>query len=158
MALRLFQALHSNIYRAFDYLDEEAIYQTLSQSVEGPLLDEVYQEIYRSLALQEEGGAICHVQRVDVEELRFLPERAAGPESFRVRCRWGVTGTIAHWGHVHRRLNRYEALYTVARRGEFWKLVSCQVLEHDRVVSDPQVQGAGSGPPDLLPAPREGGG
>jgi hypothetical protein len=158
VALQLFQALHSNIYRAFDYMDEEAIYETLSQSVDGQLLDEVYREVYQSLALQEEGGAICHVQRVDVEELHFRPERAAGPESYQVSCRWGVTGTIAHWGHVHRRLNRYEALYTVARRGDLWKLVACQVLQHGRVVSDTRVQGAGSGATDLLPASGGDGG
>ncbi|MCW5559537.1 MAG: hypothetical protein KIT22_17110, partial [Verrucomicrobiae bacterium] len=65
-ALAIFQPLHANIYRAFDYTTESEIYDALARSVDGPLLGKTYDDIYRSLILQEEGGALCRVKSVEL--------------------------------------------------------------------------------------------
>jgi len=41
-ALAIFQPLHANIYRAFDYTDEGEIYDALARSVDGALLARTY--------------------------------------------------------------------------------------------------------------------
>src|SRR5262249_50058723 len=63
-ALAIFQALHSNIYRAFDYTREQEIYNALARSVDGPMLDTLYNQVYSSLVLYEEGGAVSRVKSV----------------------------------------------------------------------------------------------
>jgi len=135
-AQAIFASLHSNIYRAFDYQSEEAIYETLAQSVQGSLLPEIYRKIYRSLILQEEGGAICKVQKVQI-----LGSEVLGPESearrdaatFRVACRWRVHGIVEHWGHVHRRVNQYAAVYTLAPSEGAWKFSDVRITALERV-------------------------
>ena len=63
-ALGIFATLHSNIYRAFDFNNESDIYDVLSKSVDGPLLDKVYTEIYQSLIAREQGGAVARIKSV----------------------------------------------------------------------------------------------
>lgn len=58
-AVDLFTALHRNVYRAFDYKTESDIYDVLAQSVDGDLLDQVYNEVYQSLILRDQGGAVA---------------------------------------------------------------------------------------------------
>ena len=48
-AITIFETLHQNIYRAFDYTSQSDIYDALAQSVDGPLLDRMYTDIYQSL-------------------------------------------------------------------------------------------------------------
>jgi len=129
----VFETLHRNIYRAFDYDEEEKIYDTLAQSVRGDLLDRIYLEVYRSLILQDQGGAVCTIQKTEVldSEVEF-PSDPKAPW-FSVLCRWRVYGKVGHWGHTHRRVNEHEARYTVSRDGEEWKIAAVEVLEQKRV-------------------------
>ena len=60
----IFTPLPRDIYRAFDYVEEGEIYDALARSVQGDLLDELYQQVYRSLIMHEEGGAVSRVQAV----------------------------------------------------------------------------------------------
>lgn len=137
-ALELFRSLHANIYRAFDYTDEGAIYDALAQSVDGPMLETIYNDIYQSLILREEGGAVCKVQRVTVDEAAVLDAPAdeqAEPEAgaYRVRAEWTVDGLVQHHGHTHGRTNAFEAVYTVAPRGGSWRIVDAEILDQRRI-------------------------
>lgn len=139
-ALEIFRPLHANIYRAFDYTSEEEIYQALSRSVTGEILDGLYNEIYRSLIMQEEGGAVSRVQSVtpiatEVVSIGTLPER--GDVSFTVRNRWQVEGYVYHWGHSHTRLNEYLAEYTVIEDEAGWRIAGSRSLEQFRVDAAP---------------------
>ena len=51
-----------NIYGAFDAASEDEIYDLLATSVDTALLDELYGEIYESLILRSEGGAVCRIE------------------------------------------------------------------------------------------------
>ena len=53
-----------NVYRAFDFRDEERIYDTLALSVSGDLLEQIYLETRRGLELQSQGGARAKVKEV----------------------------------------------------------------------------------------------
>jgi hypothetical protein len=132
-AVEIFKVLHANIYRAFDYESEDDVYGTLAQSVGDQLLYEVYKEVYGSLILRDQGGAMCTIDNVETLSAN-LADGAEGSElSFRVFCHWRVSGTVAHWGHIHRRINEYKALYTVARLQGAWKIVDVRVKEQSRI-------------------------
>ena len=139
-ALAVFESLHRNIYRAFDHDSESAIYDTLAQSVGGSELEKIYGNIYQSLIMEEQGGAVARVRATDILEKKVVPEPERGPEAgkegFHVRCRWRVHGQVRHWGHSHNRTNEFEAIYAVAPRAGAWKIVGSRVLQQERLPDD----------------------
>ena len=135
-AVDIFSTLHANIYRAFDYDNEDDIYDTLSQSVARSMLYEIYADVYESLIMRQQGGAMCTVDQVDTLSSEYLGGVEGDTPSFRVSSHWRVSGTVAHWGHIHKRVNEYKALYTVARVQGAWKIVGTKVTMQNRVDSD----------------------
>jgi hypothetical protein len=135
-AVDVFISLHKNIYRAFDYKTESDIYDVLVQSVDGSMLDQVYNEVYQGLIMRDQGGAVARIQSIDVLDTKLLSvglQDDSGDAAFRVRCRWQVQGAVSHWGHIHKRTNEYAAIYTVAQRGKAWKINGAEVLEQRRI-------------------------
>ncbi len=133
----IFESLHRNIYRAFDYEAESDIYDTLALSVTGGLLDRVYAEVYESLIMREEGGAVAKVQSVALLDAAVAIPAAGDARHFGVQCLWRVTGEVGHWGHTHRRANEYEAEYTVVSGSEGWRIGDVRVLNQRRVEGEP---------------------
>lgn len=129
----LFESLLRNIYRAFDYSSESEIYDALAQSVDLGLIDSVYQEVYQSLILREEGGAVSHVRSVKVTESIIEPTDTPERLGFRVDARWQVTGTVEHWGHSHWRTNRYRARFTVDALADDWRITHVEVVAQERL-------------------------
>jgi hypothetical protein len=119
-----------NVYRAFDFRDEERIYDLLAQSASGDLLEQIYLETRRGLELHGQGGARARVKEVEVTE---LSARSAEGGAFDATTTWNVGGSVGHWGHVHQRRNRYRAELRVAPLDGAWKLVDLQVLEEERL-------------------------
>jgi hypothetical protein len=140
-AEEIFLPLHANIYRAFDYTAESDIYDALAQSVDGPLLDTLYNQVYRGLIMQEEGGAVSRVMAVRpvemaVESIGIVPDD--GRPGFDVLARWQVDGKVTHWGHSHERTNEYQARYTVLQTEQGWRIGGSQVQEQSRVSATPE--------------------
>lgn len=136
-AREIFESLHTNIYRAFDYANEAEVYDVLEKSVDGALLDAMYNEVFRSLVMYEEGGAVSRVTSV-TSISNILEPAAPNPEdqmdrSFGILARWRVRGVVYHWGHSHERLNEYQARYRVSARAGGWRIVEAQTLEQFRV-------------------------
>jgi hypothetical protein len=149
--LATFTPLHANVYRAFDYENESDIYDALANSVDGPLLDTVYNDIYRSLILQEEGGALARVKSVNAVETRVLSPQPA-LDRFTIYNKWQVEGVVYHWGHSHSRTNEYAAEYTIANAPQGWRIVALKPLEQRRIESDIQAQSpASANAPALTP-------
>ncbi len=123
--------LLSNTYGAFDYREEERIYDTLEHSVTGDLLTEVYLETRRSLELENQGGARAKVKSVEVLEAMSRP--VSGGRGFEVTGTWNVAGSIGHWGHVHQRINQYEARLVVRAIGGVWKIAELELLQEIRL-------------------------
>lgn len=143
-AIEIFRSLHKNIYRAFDYTRESEIYDTLAQSVDGAALEKIYSDIWESLVMRDQGGAVSRIQSVDVLEADVVDpgtvELAADAppldeEGFFVTCRWRVDGLVRHWGHTHRRTNEFRATYGVAPRHGSWKIIQTSVLHEKRLLS-----------------------
>lgn len=120
-----------NIYRAFDYRDEGDIYDVLDQSVTGELLTTIYLETKRSLVLANQGGAQAKVQDVVLQSLELKP--LTEEDLATVEANWIVNGSVGHWGHIHQRSNRYQALLTISVDQKKWKLHEMTVLQEERL-------------------------
>ena len=134
----IFAALHQNIYRAFDYKTESDVYDTLEQSIGGPLLTEIYLQIQKGLKMQEQGGAIARVREVKIVDGRSSrhvkrPARHWRTADFPYPCRWTVRGTVEHWGHIHTRENEYEAVFTVEPLDSGWKITGLALRNEKRL-------------------------
>ena len=138
-AKELLQVLLKNVYRAFDFRDEEDVYDKLAISVSGDLLADIYLQNRRSFAVQQAGGAQAKIKSVEIEDAagERLDDR---PLAYAIRAKWAAQGTVGHWGHVHTRRNQYDAVVTVEALDGTWKITNLEVLEEQRV--DP-VSGAG---------------
>ncbi len=135
-AKAIFKTLHKNIYRAFDYKTESSIYDTLAISVDGQLLEKIYNDLYLSLMQKVLGKAASHIQTVRILESKLVKEpegEDAGKAQFRIWCCWRVHGSVRHWGHTHARTNEYEAVYTVGVRDGTWKIVATKVIRQEQV-------------------------
>ncbi len=119
-----------NVYRSFDFRQEEAVYDMLAESVSGPLLAQTYLETRRGLVLQNQGGARAKVNKVAIEEIvpTPLPDRTG----FLVDVSWVVGGSVGHWGHIHQRRNRYGADLTVEPLDGTWKITGMNVRSEER--------------------------
>lgn len=137
-AAAIFEPLHDNLYKAFDYGSEGEIYDALERSVSGPLLESLYIQVYNSLVQAEQGGMLGIVTGVEPLGLsvRSISTDDQGRARIEARHRWSVEGTVYHWGHSHTRVHEYEADYTIAALGQGWRIVGQQMLEQRRVDED----------------------
>ncbi len=135
-AKELFRSLHANVYRAFDYDTESAVYDTLAESVSKDLLDRLYNEIYRSLIMREAGGAVASVKAVKIFDAAINLPSDTSEHRFEVNCDWQVKGVVEHQGHKHLRTQRYRARYQVARRDGKWRLSDVEILSQERIDDD----------------------
>ncbi len=128
----IFQQLHQNMFRAFEYRHDSDIYDALDKSVAGDLLRELYLQVIQSLRMKEQGGSIARIDEINllnssVEPLE-TPDQSMG---FRCRSEWNLVGTVEHWGHVHQRVNQYEANFIVRRVNDAWKIIDLQMINEE---------------------------
>ena len=88
------------------------MYDALTHSVSGPLLEELFLKVQNGQSMQEQGGAVAREKKVTVTKITPVPE--ASTQSVAVDCTWRVAGTVEHWGHIHTRENEYSARIHVA--------------------------------------------
>lgn len=129
----IFRQLHANIFRAFDYHQEEEIYDALARSVDGPLLSELYTQLRKSLEVQQQGGAISRIDQVNIESGAKTNQKATGELlNFDYRCKWNLVGSVEHWGHLHERTNIYDAAFTVTLVDRAWKITGMKSLDEQQ--------------------------
>lgn len=135
----LLHTLLKNVYRAFDFREEEDVYDKLALSVSGDLLASIYLQNRKSFAVQKAGGAQAKIKQVDILDVAAekLSDR---PLAFAFKSKWTAMGTVGHWGHVHTRKNLYDAIVTVEAVEGNWKITNLELLEEKRV--DPYTQTA----------------
>jgi len=122
-------SLLHNVYRAFDFREEETIYDTLAHSVSGELLTQTYLETRRGLELASQGGARAKVQEIEMLDVDAESEG----RGFRALSTWNVAASVGHWGHIHQRRNQYIAELTVEPVDGVWKITSLELIEENRL-------------------------
>jgi len=140
-AAATFEALQANLYRAFDYEAEGAIYDALARSVSGGLLEETYLGVRRALVMEEEGGAMSRVVAVRpvrtglVSQGEIALDDGRRVRAFKVEATWQVDGRVTHWGHSHDRTNEYDGRFTVAAEQGGWRIHDAEITRQERVDS-----------------------
>lgn len=123
--------LLNNVYRAFDFRLEDQVYDRLALTLDGEILEQVYLDQRKSLRIERAGGADARVEKLEVTAVD--PSTAAPSGALGLRADWIIRGSVGHWGHVHRRANRYEANLTVKPVGGTWKILDFDVLSQERL-------------------------
>ena len=125
-------SLLKNVYRAFDFREEEDVYDKLAISVSGDLLTEVYLQSRKSMIIEQAGGAQAKVKQVEVSETD-VKESGKQKGALDIRTKWTAVGSVGHWGHIHTRQNVYDAILTLAVADGSWKITGIELLEEKRV-------------------------
>jgi len=131
-AVGILQSLLKNIYRSFDFREEEDIYDRLATSVTGDLLAEIYLQNRKSLVVTQAGGAQAKVKEVKILDVAVEPLDDR-PLALMFRSKWTAMGTVGHWGHIHIRQNQYDANITVEPVDGAWKITDLELLEEKRI-------------------------
>ncbi len=139
-AAGIFDHLLRNMFRAFEYSSEDDVYDALSASISGPLLKDIYLKMRKSLEIQEQGGAVSSIDEIEITGGQMSDQPAGGtagatplsPPGYAWVSRWNLTGTVEHWGHIHRRTNRYEAIFNVQNVDGEWKFTDYQALDEEQ--------------------------
>jgi hypothetical protein len=133
-AVVVLDSLLKNIYRSFDFREEEAVYDRLATSVSGDLLSAIYLQNRKSLVVTQAGGARARVKEVEIlnVEVNHLKDLFLG---LFFHAKWTAMGTVGHWGHIHMRKNQYEANITVEPVDGAWKITDLELLEEKRIDS-----------------------
>jgi uncharacterized SAM-binding protein YcdF (DUF218 family) len=131
-AVAVLNGLLKNIYRSFDFREEEDVYDRLATSVHGNLLSEIYLQNRKSLVVTQAGGARARVKEVEIlnVDVNHLDDRPLG---LLFRTMWTAMGSVGHWGHIHMRKNQYEANITVEPVEGSWKVTDLELLEEKRI-------------------------
>jgi hypothetical protein len=138
-AVVILHNLLKNIYRSFDFREEEDVYDRLATSVSGDLLAEIYLQNRKSLVVTQAGGAQARVKEVKILNAA-VDELDHRPLGLLFHTGWTAMGTVGHWGHIHVRQNQYEANITVEPVDGAWKVTGLELLEEKRI--DPYAQPA----------------
>ncbi|WP_041361226.1 hypothetical protein [Methylococcus capsulatus] len=124
------EALLHNVYRAYALRGEEASYDRLAMSLDGPLLEQVYLRQRKAVLARNQGlGGEGRVSRVEMLD-DGLVIRKLGASSFEVTGRWIAHGAVSHWGHSHERHTLYAARMVLSIAGDgTWKITAMDLLE-----------------------------
>ena len=124
--------LLKNVYRAFDFREEDDVYDKLAISVSGDLLTDIYLQNRASMLIEQAGGAQAKVKQVEVVSAEVqTPQKSS--TAIDVRAQWTALGDVGHWGHIHTRQNVYDAVLTLAVVDRFWKIAAIEIYEEKRV-------------------------
>jgi hypothetical protein len=129
-ASNLINQLLKNTYRAFDFREEGDIYDKLAVSNDGELLAEIYLQTKKGMILENQGGIQVKVQDINILDVEEVQHRSDG---LAYQCKWQVSGTVGHWGHIHRRTNQYYAILNVIPVDGIWKLYGLDIIEEVRL-------------------------
>jgi hypothetical protein len=128
----ILHSLLKNVYRAFDFREESDVYDKLAVSVSGDLLSDIYLQQRQSFAVEQAGGAQAKVKDIVVEKVT-VADSAKIDTGLEFKAVWTATGTVGHWGHIHTRQNRYDAILTLNVVDGSWKITGIELLEEKRV-------------------------
>ena len=108
------------------------------------------------VVLRDQGGAraqVSHVIPLSHQELttqqispklkRYLTQEVTpsrrevahplkSSKPYLIRYRWRVAGQVTHWGHTHRRVNDYEAIYMMSSTQRGWRITFVEPLSQTR--------------------------
>ncbi|MEJ2580075.1 MAG: HupE/UreJ family protein [Acidobacteriota bacterium] len=124
----------SDTYHAFNIADENRLYDTLSETVSGDLVDDIFLDSRRRLTAGTRKGTEVTVRDVSVLEIGEPLAGSDAEEGFSYDCRWEVIARVRHLQHVHHRQNIYNGVLTLRPEDGKWKIARVELYSEDRAV------------------------
>ena len=92
-------------------------------------------QLHQSLEMKEQSGAIARIQSIKYDSGEESPRSATTVPwpGFEYRSTWTVAGTVEHWGHIHERQNRFNAVFTIEPRDGHWKITRMDIADQKQV-------------------------
>jgi len=104
-------------YHAFNLRDEDELYETLSRSVTGDLVGDLYLDSRRRLTAGTREGAEVTVRDVSVVEVGDAARGTSAEKGFAYACKWIVVARVRHLQHTHHRQKRIGKIRLVGQAG-----------------------------------------
>lgn len=131
-----FGALHRQVYDVYDLpLDRDQVHDLLASSFAGRALTSEYVEHWTTKILMQRDETAIDILRVDHDELVVLD---AEDDVAHIDAAWSVGGIVTHRKHKHPRVNRYQAVYSLQRLPQGWRIVGTRMRNLQRVRSASQ--------------------
>jgi hypothetical protein len=124
----------SDTYHAFNITDEDNLFDALSRSVTGDLVDDLFLDSRRRLTAGTREGTEVTVREVGVLEISEPRAGADDEDGFSYDCRWQVIARVRHLQHIHHRQNVYSGVLTLRPEGGRWKIAHIDLYSEDRAV------------------------
>lgn len=121
-------SLMHNMYHAFQFRQESLIYDQLANSLTDEALRQVYLQLLEQMKLEGQGGATVNIDRVELIQNEVVELDENG---MLCRCQWSISGTIGHWGHIHRRDVAFGTDLDVRPVGDRWKIGALMISDID---------------------------
>lgn len=131
----ILETLIRGVYFAFNADGESAVYDQLALAVDGPMLADLYLQQRRSHLLSEAEGAEVTVDSVTLLDAKPT-DNTAGGRGVSFEANWQASGSVSHSAHEHERINRYEAIVSIAPVEGVWKIVALELLDEQRTVEE----------------------
>jgi hypothetical protein len=104
----------------------------LAICVSGELLADLYLQQRQSLVVEQAGGAQAKVKEVAIEDVGVSKSRQQDG-ALDLRAQWTALGQVGHWGHIHSRQNRYDAIVTIKPVAGAWRIIDLELIEEKRL-------------------------
>jgi hydrogenase/urease accessory protein HupE len=124
----------SDTYQAFNLEDEDELYDTLSESVTGNLVDDLYLDNRRRLTAGMRQGTRVTIRGVNILDIGEPTEVDQLDGSYSYDCRWVVVARVQHLQHVHHRRQIYSGVLTLRAEENHWKIAGVELFSEDREV------------------------
>ncbi len=137
----IIKPLHENIYRAFEQQNPSKAYDMLALSLDGPMLEHVFQEVYSYYLDKDKGGPSVEIAGVKIKNLQLLPSSSYGlskSATIDFICSWDVLSIVTHYQHWHPRSNNFKGRFQLKNVDGAWKLVQDEILWQQRIKVDLQ--------------------
>jgi hypothetical protein len=121
-------------YQALNITDEEQLYDTLSKSVTGDLIGDLYLDNRRRLTAGTRQGTEVTIRGVEVFDIGDPTEIATVEGGYSYDCRWAVVARVQHLQHVHHRQQIYSGVLTLRAEDDRWKVAGVELFSEDRIV------------------------
>lgn len=121
-----------NTYRAFDFREESDVYDKLEMCNTGDLLADIYIQTKQSMVLESQGGIQVKLKSVDIIDVKEVDMKDMAKDAMAFQCEWIVDGDVGHWGHIHKRINQYQAIMKIKPDNGSWKMYDMEIIEESR--------------------------
>lgn len=94
-------------------------------------------QLHQSLEMREQRGAVARIQSIKYDNGKETPQASTAVPStgFEYSSTWTVAGTVEHWGHIHERQNRFDAVFTIEPRDGNGKLHRMDISSQQQVTA-----------------------